>query len=166
MFLLHQVMLDHYPTAQSFILQVAKLPMLLDAESGFQIKLSVFCKIIQQKWEEHGWACQAKPCILMLSLLPSTFSSSNIIIYKACFLFIKTMILPLLPSLLHLHDLLKAALLTLITYCLVGNTANLVSAQVMHMDCKNPRFQLSSTKFNTTCKLFTNQHASSMQGIS
>lgn len=50
-------MLDRYLTAQSSILQVEKLPVPLDAELGFQIKLPVFCKIILQKWEEGGWAC-------------------------------------------------------------------------------------------------------------
>ena len=102
----------------------------------------------------------------MLSLLHSSFSLSNKIVYKTCFLFLKTMILALLPSLLHLHDLLKVALLMLITYCLVDNPANLISAQVMHLDCKNPVFQMSSTKFNATCKLFTNHSASLTQGIS
>jgi len=76
------------------------------------------------------------------------------------------MILALLPSLLHLHDLWKVALLMLITYHLVDNPANLISAQVMHFDCKNPGFQVPSTEFSATCKLFTNQSASSMQGIS
>lgn len=69
----------------------------------------------------------------MLSLLHSSFSLSSEIIYKVCFLLIKTRILALLPSLLHLHDLLKVALLILITYCLVDN---LISAQVMHLIIK------------------------------
>lgn len=85
----------------------------------------------------------------MLSLLHCSFSLSNKIIYEVCFLLIKTRILALLPSLLHLHDLLKVALLTLITYCLVDN---LISAQVMHLNCKNSRSQLFSKKFNSTCK--------------
>lgn len=160
MFLLHQVMLDCYLSAQNSILQVAKLPMPLDAELGFQIKLPIFCKIIFQKGEECGWACQIKPCIFMLSLLHCTFSLNNAIIYKICFLLITTRILALLPSLLHLYDLLKIALLTLITYCLVDN---LISAQVMHLNCKNPRSQLSRTKFNSTCKLFTCRQSSSSE---
>lgn len=86
--------------------------------------------------------------------------------YKTCFLFIKTMILALLPSLLRLHDLLKVALLMLITYCLVDNPASLISALIMHLDCKNAGFQMFCTKFNTTCKSFTNQSASSKLGIS
>lgn len=76
------------------------------------------------------------------------------------------MILALLPSLLHLHDLLKVVLLMLITYRPVDNPANLISAQVMHLDCKTPGFQVSSTKFSPICKLFTNQRASMTQGIS
>lgn len=73
------------------------------------------------------------------------------------------MILALLPSLLHLYDLLKVFLLMLITFCLVDNPANLISAQVMHFNCKNPEFQVFNTKFNATCKLFTNQRASLTQ---
>lgn len=99
----------------------------------------------------------------MLSLLHSSFSLSGEIIYKVCFLLIKTRILALLPSLLHLHDLLKVALLILITYCIVDN---LISAQVMHLDYKNPRSPLSSTKFYSTCKLLTDKGAQSTQGIS
>lgn len=53
----HQVMLDCYLSAESSILQVAKLPMPLDVELGFQIKLPVSCKIILQKGEERDWAC-------------------------------------------------------------------------------------------------------------
>lgn len=51
----------------------------------------------------------------MFSLLHCSFSLSNKIIYKVCFQLIKTGILALLPSLLHLHDLLKVDLLILIT---------------------------------------------------
>jgi len=47
-------------------------------------------------------------------------------INKTCFLLIKTMILALLPSLLHVHDLLKVAQLMLITYCPVDNPGNLI----------------------------------------